>query len=99
MGLSVVIQSIKGKGDITNCSRHRPKKHLQHGVKVMVQMVKENLLKQRQLTKQFGLMHEKGTIYALFMLTRLKKRIVPCVLQICRWHLTKFQRKCWRGNS
>ena len=72
--LCIVIPIIKGKGDIRQCNCNRAVNLLEHKIK-LVKRVLEKWLR-RIVTvdeKQFGLMLERGTIDAVFLLRMMQK--------------------------
>ena len=75
MPLSIVIPIFKGKGDIRNSSCHRAVKLLEHGMKVVERVLEKRLCIIVTVDEmQFGLMPERGTIDAVFILRRLQEK-------------------------
>ena len=73
--LSIVVSSIKRKGDIRNCSRYGAVKLLEHGMKVVERVIDKRLRGIASVDQMlFGAMPEIGTIDAVFILRRLKEK-------------------------
>ena len=72
--MGIVVPISKGKGDIRNCSCHRAVKLLEHGMKVVKMVLEKSHQKIVSVNEmQFGCMHERGTIEAVFILRRLQE--------------------------
>ena len=70
--LSIVVEIFKRKGDIRNCSCNRAVKFLEHGKKVLETGLEKRLRGIVSVDEmQFGFIHERGTIDAVFILRRL----------------------------
>ena len=72
--LSIVVSIFKGKGDIRSCSCYLPVKFLEHGMKVVERVLEKTLHCMLSIDEmQFGFMHERGTIDAVFILRRMQE--------------------------
>ena len=72
--LSIVVPIIKGKVNIRNCSCYRAVKLLEHGMKVVKRVLENRLHRIVSVGEmQFCFMHERGTIYAVFILRRMQE--------------------------
>ena len=70
--LSIVVQIFKGKGDIWKSSCYRTMKLLEHGLKVVERVLGKRLhgtVSDDEM--QFGVMPERGTMDAVFILKRM----------------------------
>ena len=71
--LSTVVPIFKGMCDIRNRSCYRAVKLLEHGMKVVKRLLEKRLCRIVSVYEmQFGLMPEKGTIDAVFVMRRMK---------------------------
>ena len=70
---SVVVAIFKGKGDVMDCGAYRGVKLLEHAM-MIVERVLENRMRGLVIIDdmQFGLMPEKRTTHALFILRRMQ---------------------------
>ena len=72
--LRMVVPIFKGMGDIRNSSCYGAVKLLEHGMKVVERVLEKRL---RSIVffdeMQFGLMSERGTIDAVFILRRMQE--------------------------
>ena len=72
--LSIVVPMFKGKGDIRNCCCCRGVKFLEHGMKVVEMVLEKRLNRIVSVDEmQFGFVHERGTIDAVFILRRIQE--------------------------
>ena len=63
-----------GKGNIRNCSCYGAVKLLEHGMKVVERFFEKRLCRIVSVDEmQFGLMPERGTIDAVFILRRMQE--------------------------
>ena len=74
MALSIVVQILKGKGDIRNCSCYRAVRILERGMKVVERVLDKRLHRIVTVNEmQFGFMSDRGTTDTVFVLRRLQE--------------------------
>ena len=74
---SIVVPIFKGKGDTKNCSSYRVVKFLENGMKVVKRLLEKKLHRIVSVDEmQFGIMPERGTIDAVFILRRMQEEYV-----------------------
>ena len=72
--LSMVVPFFIGKGAVENCSCYRAVKILEHGMKLVERLFEKRLHGIVSVVEvQFGLMPERGTIDAVFILRRMQE--------------------------
>ena len=86
--LTIAVPIIKGMGDIKNCSCYIAVKLLEHGMKMVEKVQEERLCRIVSVVKmQSGLMLERGTINAVFILRRLQEKYYAkgksCICVLC----------------
>ena len=85
----------KGMGDIRKCSCYRAVKFLQHGMTVVERVLEERLCRKVTVSEvQFGLMPDRGTIDAVFILRMVREENHVKGNNF----LTNYYAKCWSGQ-
>ena len=88
--LSIVVQIFNGKDDTRNCSCYRFVKFLEHGMNMVERVPEKRLNRIVTLDEMhFGLMPERGTIDAVFILRRKQeeyhtkgKKLYMCLVDL-----------------
>ena len=69
-----MVPILKRKGDIRNCIYYRAVKLLEHGMKMVERVFEKRLPRIVYVDEmQFGFIHERGTIDAVFILRRMQE--------------------------
>ena len=72
---SLMTPIYKGKGDGTNCGVYRGVKLLEHGMKIVKKILKKMIRALVEVNNmQFGIMPEKGTTEALFIVRKVQEK-------------------------
>ena len=88
--MAVISVIFKGKGDAMNCGAYRGVNLLQHAMKIVEKVLEKRMPRMVKVDKmQFGFMHDKGTIDAVFILRRLQeeyldkeKKLYMCLVDL-----------------
>ena len=87
--LSIVVPIFKGKADMRNCNCYGAVKFLEHGMNVVEMVLEKRLCRIVSIYEmQFGSMHERGTIDAVFILRKQKdynakgKKLYMCFVDL-----------------
>ena len=102
--LSVVIPIFKGKGDAMSCAVYRGVKLLEHAMKIVKMVLERRLWRMVEVDEmQFGFNAGKGTIDAVFILTRLpekyldKEKLYVCFIDLEK-AFDKVRGRYWSGQ-
>ena len=75
--LSTLIPIFKGKDDPMKCSSYRTVKLLEHGMKVLEEVLEKRLRQKMKIDNmQFGFVPGKGTVDVIFMVRQLQEKFL-----------------------